>query len=48
MPEICKRCWNTCCKENEILRASKLEICLAFANGIIPADAGKRYRKEDE
>lgn len=26
MPEICEKCWNTGCKENEILRASKLEI----------------------
>lgn len=48
MPEICKRCWNTDCKENEILRASKLEICLAFEAGLIPADAGSYYSEEDK
>jgi len=42
MPEICEKCWNTGCKENEILRASKLEMC-----GLIPADAGE-YVREDE
>ena len=47
MPEICEKCWNTGCKENEILRASKREICRAFECGLIPADAGE-YVREDE
>lgn len=48
MPEICKSCWNTGCKENEILRASKLEICFAFKAGLIPTDAGSYNNEEDE
>lgn len=47
MPEICEKCWNTGCKENKILRASKLEIRRAFECGLIPADAGE-YVREDE
>ena len=48
MPEICEKCWNTGCKENEILRASKLEICRAFECGLIPAEAGEYVREGEK
>lgn len=27
MDELCKKCWNEGCRENEVLRCSKIEVC---------------------
>ena len=46
-PELCVKCWNEGCRNNEALRASKVETCLLCEEGLIPEDAGA-YVREDE